>query len=336
MTSSQRSAVVEVVAPGRTTTVQDRGRVGMARYGVPRSGPVDVLAHRLAARLAGVPADAAAATVALEVGVEPCRLGVDDEPVGLAVAGEGAHLDVGGTHIPAPCVVVLSPGETAVVTARTWAYVVPAGDVILPSVLGSRSRHPRSGLGPSLDAGTRLVVEQPRQVVEGVWGMPGLPGGPLHVLPAPQTDLFERASRDALVTATWSTTTASDRMGARLDGPELRATDGHDIVSDGIVAGALQVPGDGQPFVLLADHQTTGGYPKIGVLATIDLARFVRLPPGSPVTFTWSDVATGRRRMRAAHDAIDHVAAQRPRPHAHALGRANLIGGVADPHERGS
>jgi UPF0271 protein len=102
-------------------------------------------------------------------------------------------------------------------------------------------------------------------------------------------------------------------------------------VSDGIVAGSLQVPGDGQPFVLLADHQTTGGYPKIAVLASVDLVRLVRLPPGREVRFARTGVTDARSRLRAALVAIEDAVGAVPRPHAHTLGRANLISGVTDP-----
>lgn len=321
---------LELVQPGPTTTLQDGGRVGAARFGVPRSGPVDALSHRLAARLAGFAADHTHRAVAVEVGPHPCTFGVVGGPLAIAVAGDGATADVDGTVLHTPCVVVLEPGERCTVHAATWAYVVPAGSLEVPAVLGSRSHHPRSGLGTAVAAGDRLVVTGVRQVRPGGRPAPATPGGPLHLLPAPQTSAFDEASRRALTAEAWRTTTAVDRMAARLEGPVLVAPDGHDIVSDGIVAGALQVPGDGQPWVLTADHQTTGGYPKIAVLAAADLARFVRVPPGDTVRFTWSDVATARQRLSAALDAVEACATAVPRPHGRALGRSNLIGGVAD------
>ena len=323
--------VLEVVAPGMTTTLQDGGRVGAARWGVPRSGPVDALAHRLAARLAGVPAAAVGATPTIEVGPHPCRLVVHEAPVTVALAGAGAVCAVGGAQVAAPCVVVVAPGEALTVTARTWAYVAVAGDLDVPAVLGSHAHHPRSGLGPALAAGTRLAVTAPRPVRPGTRPAPAHPDGPLHVLPAPQTAHFAPEVRALLVDAVWRTTTTVDRMGARLDGPALHAADGHDIVSDGIVVGSIQVPGDGRPFVLTADHQTTGGYPKLAVLAQADLARFVRLPPGEEVRFAWSDVATARDRLRVSLDAIEDCVAAPPRPDGHTIGAANLISGVAEP-----
>lgn len=320
-----------VIEPGATTTLQDGGRVGAARYGVPRSGPVDPLAHRLAVLLAGAAPMAVGRAVAVEVGPHPCRFAADGGVVTVALAGAGATLEVDGATLDAPLVVRLAPGERCVVRARTWAYAAPAADVEVPRVLGSRSRHPRSGLGPDLSDGAVLALRAARPVPAGRHRAPVLPGGPLLVLPAPQTDLFGDEARATLVSRTFTTTSEVDRMGQRLDGPRLVAGDGHDIVSDGIVAGALQVPGDGRPFVLTADHQTTGGYPKIAVLAPVDLARLTRLPPGTDVTFAWTDVRSARAALVAAVAAIDEAAATAPRPHAHSLARSNLIDGVTDP-----
>lgn len=322
---------LEITTPGATTTLQDGGRDGVGRWGVPRSGPVDELAHRLAVRLAGVPQGEVAQAVTVEVGPHPCELAAVDGPVTLALAGDGASLVVGGHVLPTPVVVSLHPGERCTVRARTWAYVAPAAAIEVAPVLGSCSHHPRSGLGPRLEAGTLLPLGAPRSVREGHHADPDLPGGPLLVLPAPQTEAFTDDALEALVTAEFRTTSDVDRMGMRLDGPRLAAAGGHDIVSDGILTGALQVPGDGRPFVLTADHQTTGGYPKVAVLSPVDLVRLTRCPPGTAVRFAWTDVATARARLVAAHAAIEVAVAAPPRPHARALQGRNLIDGVTDP-----
>lgn len=322
---------LEVVTAGATTTLQDGGRVGAARWGVPRSGPVDALAHRLAARLAGATGTEVAATPTIEVGPHPSVLAAVDGPVTVALAGPGAVLVVGDVELAAPVVVTLAPGEEATVRAHTWAYVAVAARLEVPTVLGSSSRHPRSGLGPALEDGTQLHCTAPRPVRTGRYREPALPGGPLLVLPAPQTHLFTPEARAELVEATFTTTADVDRMGMRLSGPVLAAHGGHDIVSDGIVAGALQVPGDGQPYVLLADHQTTGGYPKVAVLTPVDLVRCTRLRPGAPMRFAWTDVAAARVRLQDAVDAVEAVVAAPARPHARDLAARNLIGGVTDP-----
>jgi allophanate hydrolase len=150
------------------------------------------------------------------------------------------------------------------------------------------------------------------------------------LLPAPQTELFGDRARTALVSEEFATTTSFDRMAHRLDGPTLQARAGHDIVSDGIVAGAVQVPGDGTPWVLTADHQTTGGYPKIAVLTQVALARLVRLPPGSTVRFAWSDLATARAQLQAAHEEVERVVAGAVRASPLRLVGQNLVGGVVD------
>lgn len=331
------SALV-VVATGAMTTLQDGGRIGAARYGVPRSGPVDRLSHRLAARLAGVAPSDVARTVAIEVGPQPCIIAASGGTVTIAVAGAGVVVTCDGTDVPAPCVLPLADGQECTITAPTWGYVVTAADIEVPATLGSRSHHPRSGLGPALSDGTRLPLGAARAVQPGRRQIPttGGPSGVLDVLAAPQTDLFTPASLAALTEQTFRTTTAFDRMGHRVDGPGLATRGGHDIVSDGIVPGALQVPGDGQPYVLTADHQTTGGYPKVAVLSTEALARFVRLPPGSPVRFAWADVATARARLQAAVGAIEDVVAGPVTPIGAVLRAVNLIDGVTDGGGGGS
>lgn len=319
-----------VVEAGGTTTLQDGGRIGAARYGVPRSGPVDVLSHRLAARLAGAAPDHVAATVAIEVGPQPCTVAAAGGPVSVAVAGAGVVASCDGTEVEAPCVLPLSDGQRCTVRAGTWGYMVPGADIDVTPTLGSRSRHPRSGLGPVLTDGTSLALARARRVQPGRRPAPASWSGPLGVLAAPQTDLFTSASLSALVEEPFWTTTSFDRMGHRLDGPTLATDDGHDIVSDGIVPGALQVPGDGHPFVLTADHQTTGGYPKVAVLSTADLARFVRLAPGREVRFAWTEVTAARAQLRAAVAAIEDVVTGPISPIGAVLRDANLIDGVTD------
>lgn len=327
---------LEFVQVGATTTLQDGGRRGHARHGVPRSGPVDVLSHRLAARLAGIGADEVGGVGAVEVGPRPCTLRVADGPLGLALAGDGARLVVDGSEVPAPCVVVLPAGTTVEVRARTWAYVVASGRLDVAPVLGSRSHHPRSGLGPALQDGSRIAVVGQRDLTAGRRPAPRVPDGPLLVLPAPQTGLFTDTALTALTSTPFRTTTSFDRMGHLLEGPELRARAGHDIVSDGVVAGAVQVPGDGRATVLTADHQTTGGYPKIAVLSTVALARFVRLPPWREVRFAWGEVAAARRALRDAHARIEECVDGPVDPTGLELRDSNLIGGVVDGAREGA
>lgn len=313
-----------VVTAGSATTLQDGGRPGHLRHGVPRSGPVDALAHRLAAELAGRSPDEVAATVALEVGAGTCRLRARQGDVDLAVAGAGAAVELGGHVVATPCVVRVPAEQVVAVTAGTWTYVVPAGDLDVRPVLGSASRHPRSGIGPGVVDGSLLPIVGGRLVRRGSWPVPGPVSGPLGLLAAPQTDWFTAAALRRLVTEGFTTTHHADRMGARLDGPVLESRRGHDVVSDGIVPGTLQVDGDGRVSVLLADHQSTGGYPKIGVLGAAALARFVRLPPGRPVSFAWTDAEAAAASWRAALAYVDQVVTTSPRPTAVALANADL------------
>lgn len=319
------------LTPGIGTTLQDAGRVGYARLGVPRSGPMDPLHHRLALGLVGQ--GASGGDVALEVGPGGAVLRAGDDPLVLAVAGPSVRLVTGGvTRVTAVEVLSLAAGATITISCgpgAMWAYVAIAGVVTSPSVLGSRSQHPRSGLGMldgpqwelDITCATDDVVLGTRPPLSQIKGRFG-------VLEAPQTQLFSRDVRALLTTGMWQTTTTQDRMGHRLTGPLLRCAAGHDIVSDGVLPGSLQLPGDGQLFVLTADHQTTGGYPKLAVMAAADLARFVQLPVGSDVAFSWIEPAEAATRWSAAVDAVDAIIASPARPTSASLTAQNLISGV--------
>jgi UPF0271 protein len=157
--------------------------------------------------------------------------------------------------------------------------------------------------------------------------------GPVRIVPGPQADAFTPEALQRLVTAPFTLTAECDRMGARLAGPALPHAGDYDIVSDGIVAGAIQVPGTGQPIVLLADRQTVGGYPKIATVISADLRRFATLGPGDSVTFaavTAAGAAAARRAQEQAFQAT--VQALAPAlagpPDSERLLAANLISGV--------
>jgi len=281
--------MIEVVRPGLLTTVQDRGRVGYAHLGVPRAGALDPPALLAANRLVGNPDEAAGLETTLNgVGLRtevattlavtgaPARVTVDGEEVGFGEAvtvPAGAAVDIG----------------SAVVGVRS--YVAFAGGVTVTPVLGSRSTDTLSGLGPPpLRAGFVLPIGRSSGAVElpdGRVAVDPRTGGPieLRLRLGPRHDWFPTAARDALFAGPYALSVKSNRVGARLNGPELRRSTAGELPSEGIVLGAVQVPGDGQPLIFLADHPTTGGYPVIGVVETADLALLGQARPGTAVTF---------------------------------------------------
>jgi biotin-dependent carboxylase-like uncharacterized protein len=279
--------VLTVLAPGALATVQDRGRPGWASIGVPRSGAADPASAALANRLVGN--DPAAAVVEVTVGGLRVRA---ERTVLVAVTGAPAPVEIGGRPAPVNAPVTLPAGAVlALGVPRTGlrSYLAVRGGVDVPPVLGSRSTDTLSGLGPApLRAGDvlpvgRLAADEPTVDVAPVAAPTASPV--LRVLPGPRRDWLAPAAWAALSGEPWEVTADSDRVGLRLAGPPLdRARDG-ELPSEGLVAGAVQVPPDGAPVLFLADHPVTGGYPVLAVVMTADLPMAAQLRPGDRLRF---------------------------------------------------
>jgi allophanate hydrolase subunit 2 len=156
--------------------------------------------------------------------------------------------------------------------------------------------------------------------------------GPIRIVPGPQDDLFTPAGVETFLSSEFVVSPLSDRMGVRLQGPRIAHATGYNIVSDGVVAGHVQIPGDGQPIVLMRDRQTTGGYPKIATVISADLDRFAQMRPGTAVRFRAVDVEAAVAALRDRAAALGKLMAQAAPLVAEfdseALLAANLIGGV--------
>jgi biotin-dependent carboxylase-like uncharacterized protein len=272
-----------VTDPGALSTVQDLGRRGWAHLGVPRSGALDEPALRLANRLVGNPESAAALEttltgVAFRTGT-PLVLAVTGAPCDVRVDGRAVGW---GTAVVAPAGVEVRVGAAA---AGVRSYVALAGGVDVAEVLGSRSADLLSGLGPPpLRDGDRLPIGPPTGSASDAEATPAGGGDTVRVRPGPRADWFTPAARARLDGATYEVGTASNRIGLRLAGPALeRATD-RELPSEGMVLGAIQVPPNGQPVVLLHDHPTTGGYPVIAVVVAADLPVCAQARPGDRLT----------------------------------------------------
>jgi biotin-dependent carboxylase-like uncharacterized protein len=284
-------ASVHVVKPGLLTTVQDRGRWGFQALGVSVAGPMDPVSHRIANALAGNAGDAAALEVTL-VGPE---LVFDDERI---VAVAGAEFEIAIDRQP---------------VSGTGSFVVPAGATLrfghrlrgtrdtcrrrgidTPPVLGSRATHLPSAMGawrPSARGGRSPVVRH---------GPPAAPCGRARAGGVPNSVPDGRATsascrgpnptlatavNDALQSAPYRIAPSSNRMGFRLSGPPLAHTRGADVISDATPLGVVQVPASGQPILLMADRQTSGGYPKIATVITADIGLAGQLGPGDTIAF---------------------------------------------------
>ena len=282
---------ITVIRPGMLTTVQDLGRWGFQANGVPVAGPMDEYSHLLANRIAGNPPSAAALEVTL-IGPE---LQAEAE-VTCAVAGATFALTVGTSTVPMHAPFTLRPGDRLKFGARSAgarATLAVRGGLDVPVAFASRATSLISRMGPfggrALQAGDVLPVTT--LLTEPTSERPVIPlplpagGARLRVVAGPQEQLFTKQAYDTLFGSRYVITPASNRMGYRLAGPPLAHAGRADILSDATPLGLLQVPGSGQPILLMADRQTTGGYPKIGVVIGADLPFAGQLSPGDWIEF---------------------------------------------------
>jgi biotin-dependent carboxylase-like uncharacterized protein len=263
--------VIEVVDAGVLTTVQDVGRPGYAAFGVPPSGAVDPQLAAHCNRLVGNPDGAA---VLETVGglvlraVAPVVVASDVESVARSLAlGDTLRIDVGD---------------------RQWHYVAVRGGIDVEPVLGSRATDTLSGLGPSCVAGgDRLAVgDEPATPPVGETWPVHPPRDVIGITRGPRADWF---TPEALATLAgrWTVADAS-RVGIRLAGPTLERAIDRELPSEGLVRGAIQVPPDGRPIMMLTDHPTTGGYPVIAVVQPADVAALAQHLVGSAITLRYA------------------------------------------------
>jgi biotin-dependent carboxylase-like uncharacterized protein len=300
---------LRVLSAGPGVTLQDGGRHGYLRYGVTVAGPMDPLAHATANLALARPRDCAA----IEVSLGGIELTAEDAPLDLAVIGGSFTILHDGRPMPDAVVLRLMPGERLTVRAGArgaWCYVAVSGRIDLVPALGSLSTHPRSRLGGldgrALKPGDLLPIAERRNAIEGPARIraPELPGenAPVRVMLGPQDDYFAPDQIEAFLSRSWRVGANSDRMAYALEGAPLAHARGHDIVSDGIAHGAIQVPGSGLPFVLMADRQPTGGYPKIATVIGMDIGRVAQARPGEMLTFravSRADAVAERRRVES-------------------------------------
>ncbi|MEV4050808.1 biotin-dependent carboxyltransferase family protein [Amycolatopsis sp. NPDC049688] len=270
--------------PGRYALVEDLGRPGYAHLGVAPSGALDTASLRLANRLVGNP-EAAAGIEALLGGLA-VRF---TSAVTAAVTGPAVDVRVDGRAAGSHAPLAVRAGQTLTVgtpSAGLRCYLAVSGGIAVEPVLGSRSRDVLSAIGPEpLRAGDVLPL-----------GEPGIPAGADVVVPVPAPDDLvvpvTLGPRDdwfddpaAGLSAGWTVTAESNRVGLRLDGTPLRRTLEGELPSEGVVTGAIQVPPSGLPVVFLADHPTTGGYPVAAVVKTAALSALAQARPGIRIRF---------------------------------------------------
>ena len=278
--------MIHIERAGFGSTVQDRGRSGHMREGVPTSGPADPFAFRAAQALVGnTPADAALEAVGLPFSFR-C-----DTPRIIAVTGRDVSVMV-RDRVPPWTSVFVRAGDVVTIagTSRSrYTYVAVSGGIATAPVLGSRSAYPRAGLGDILRSADALALGDPRRSAEDAGlSIPFEYGDQIAAMPGPHLPRFDDDTFTRFFSAPFAVSAQSDRQGARLEGPEVAPREG-EILTCGVLAGAVQVPRGGQPIVLLADHQTTGGYPIIATVIGADLGLVAQRAPGETLTFYRAD-----------------------------------------------
>lgn len=273
---------------GPMLTVQDLGRSGMLHLGVSGSGPMDGPSMRIANRLVGNDEGQAVLEFAHVGGYFEVT-----QPVRFAVTGGAVDITIDSERLHGWESFALLPGQVLKIGAMrdaVWGYLAFSGGIDTPPVLGARSTHLRTGIGGlegrRLATGDHLPLGASLPAPLMVLTQPfRRPLGPVRVVKGPQGDHFDDAAWRDFLGAGFVVSASRDRMAQMLEGPAIRAVAGHDIVSDGTVGGSIQVPASGRPIVLMAERQTTGGYPKIATVASIDLPRLAQAMTGSSLRF---------------------------------------------------
>ncbi len=303
--------MMRIHKPGVLASVQDLGRHGHRQLGVCPGGALDVLALTLANRLVGN-ADGAAG---VELTMGGCELRFETD-TRIALAGDDFSAQLDGVPLWPCWSTPVAAGQTLKLAGanaagakkvglRSWLAV--AGGIDVPLVLGSRSTDLKAGfgglegralrkgdrlaLGPSrLDAAQR--ARRPFGLRVPDWGADETDGAiALRVLPGPEFEQFTLAARELLWGERWRITPQSNRMGSRLEGAELKRKRGGDMLSSGVIPGTVQVPPSGQPIILMGDAQTTGGYPRIGVVIRADLWKLAQAPLNGGLRLVQVDMA---------------------------------------------
>ncbi len=316
MSKSERAAL-RVIRPGLLTTVQDLGRYGFRRYGMPLAGAMDHLALRVANRLVGNPDHAAG----LEITILGPELRFETDAL-IAVTGADLSPVMDGAVLPLWTAVAVRAGNVLTFGQRRTgarAYLAIAGGLDIPLVLGSRSTHLRSRTGGiegrALVKGDVLIGGEPSAGWRDLAGRsvpdsmrPRYSSAPtVRVLFGPQQDAFTTQALETLSSRRYSISPDSDRMGYRLAGPALPHSGLPEMVSDATAPGAIQVPPNQQPILLMVDCQTTGGYPQIAVVISADLPLAAQLIPGDTIGFSPVEAADAQAIARTQRADLNRL-----------------------------
>ena len=308
---------LHILRPGLLTTVQDFGRTGYQYLGIPVGGALDPVALRAANALAGN----APGCGALEVLYVGPTIEIEADSARLAFAGANAAIEIfpdaaaiTGTRIDTMRTVLVRRGEVVRIGSLSGGavlYVAVEGGFDIKPAFGSIATDIRGGIGGwqgrAIIAGDRLPLCSMRATERDECRLKGFdlaPPSRVRAVIGPQNDYFASSEIEGFFASRFTVGSGSDRMGMRLEGRRIAHARGHDITSDGIAPGSVQVLGNGQPVVLMADRQTTGGYPKIATVISADLPALGRLPIGATIGFEPVTVEAAQAMRRALYAEI--------------------------------
>lgn len=291
--------IFTVNKPGVITSFQDMGRTGYQRFGVPVAGAMDVFAFQIANILVGNKRN--------EVCLEVTLIGPQLEahhPITLAITGADLQPSVNGKSVHMWETFTMEEGDRLTfgkLQSGVRAYIAVAGGFAVPAIFGSKSMDMNSGLGYMLEKGeaiegnpvaSRSGIGLSRKVI------------PIYqkeidvaIIEGPHTNLFTEADRQRFYQTTFIVGANSNRMGYRLEAADFQITPSGDIWSDATPFGGIQIPPNGQPIILMADRQTTGGYPRIGTVIFTDLPNIAQLPPQGKIRFYSISVEDAQQRL---------------------------------------
>lgn len=302
------NACIEIVSAGILSTIQDAGRKGFQGSGFQVSGCMDMHAYHDANALVNNPLDMPVIEM-LFMGIKA----IFRTNTYFAVTGARAPIKLNGKEIHSYCTYMAHYGDELEIGAASsgrFLYLAIAGGFDLPRVMGSFSTNLKCKIGGfhgrALAAGDCIGIEEycgffPNLYLKKM-PVPGyIESGDetlLHVIAGPQISYFTDRGIDTFSTQSYCVTNESDRMGYRIEGPEIEYKDSVDILSDGIVFGSIQVPSSGKPMILMADRQTTGGYAKIATVISADLPKLAQCMPERKLRFCFVSMKEARKRNK--------------------------------------
>ncbi|MFN2305210.1 MAG: biotin-dependent carboxyltransferase family protein [Anaerolineales bacterium] len=292
-------------------TIQDGGRFGFQRFGVPESGPMDWWAFRAANHLV----DNHPQQACVEIGFSSAELIMEGEDL-IAACGAGYQLFINGRNMPLWMAIWVKHGDKLSlekVPGGNWVYLGISGGIQTKAWMGSRSFYARARLGQKIYVSKALPLSENHQGDRSRAGAqfdnnayPAYGRDPVvRIILGPHQDRFTSESMADLCSGSYRVSPRSDRMGYRLQGQTLLHNKGADLVSQGMALGEIQIPADGQPLVMMPDHPTTGGYTCIGTVAKVDLPLLAQAEFGlATIQFQLIEVKPAQSALVNALDAL--------------------------------